>query len=654
MKAGFIADTCSKHLSARQVRGLLRLGDTVAPGDHDFPPFSQTEFVTHVDRMLDYMEPDDRQGLGLLLNLFSLSPKWAIKSLLLLCEQESRLPHPVAAPLRLLRLGLKGLVFTLYYSGLEDKEGHGPRILKTIGWDACTPSYLPEENVMTQTASASSTDILKFAKSKQRELRNLDVRQRLKYVSALKAIILREREIIIERIQNETNKSRSDALISEIFGVLDHLAFLEGEAVKALGDEKIKTPIALLGKKSRIYYEPLGTILIISPWNYPFYQAIVPIMAALVAGNCVVYKPSEVTPLRGLVEDLLTRAGIPEGWVQVVYGDGSIAQELIEQRPDKIFFTGSVATGKKIMQQASHQLIPVELELGGKDASIVFADANLKRAAAGVLWGALTNCGQSCTSVERIYVEQSCYQDFVQELVSQAQLIKQERDFNGDADIGGMTTQAQTDLVARHLQDALDKGAKLLSGANWDKKDPVIPPLILDNVTNDMLIATQETFGPILPLMPFNDESEAINRANDSAYGLSASVWGQDLERCQRVARALEVGNVSINNVMLTEGNHHLPFGGVKDSGIGRYKGVHGLRAFCNMKSVLIDSDSKKIEANWFPYTKKKYTIFSAMTAAAFGGGLANFLRFVIQGVRLESLAQKKRHSNTKELSQPK
>ncbi|PIP89714.1 MAG: aldehyde dehydrogenase [Bdellovibrionales bacterium CG12_big_fil_rev_8_21_14_0_65_38_15] len=496
---------------------------------------------------------------------------------------------------------------------------------------------------MTENVKLTPSQISKFSKDASKQIRELTIEQRLKYVTALKKLILREKEIIIERIQDDTKKSKSDALVSEIFGVLDHLSFLEKETKKALADEKIKTPIALLGKKSRIYYEPLGTILIISPWNYPFYQAIVPIMAAFVSGNASIYKPSEFTPLTGLVEDLMKRIGMNQHWVQVVYGDGQIGSQLIDQRPDKIFFTGSVATGKKIMQQAASQLIPVELELGGKDPSIVFADANIKRAASGVVWGALTNCGQSCTSVERVYVQDTCVDEFTAEVKSIVDEIKQSRDYDGDSDFGGMTTSNQVAIVKNHLDDAISKGATLLCGHQWDGKNEMIPALVLTNVTEEMLIAHEETFGPIIPIMGFNDENEVISRANNSPYGLSASVWSHDLKRCDRVARALEVGNVSINNVMLTEGNHYLPFGGQKNSGIGRYKGVHGLRSFCNMKSILIDSDSKKIEANWFPYSKKKYQLFSKMTDGAFSGGLINFLKFAIFGTLTEGLSQKRR-----------
>ncbi|MAZ48610.1 MAG: aldehyde dehydrogenase [Halobacteriovoraceae bacterium] len=483
--------------------------------------------------------------------------------------------------------------------------------------------------------------IREISRNAEPKLRSLSIDSRLRYISRLKEVILNKREMIIDRIQADNGKSRTDALVSEIFGVLDHLAWLEKYAAKALADEKVPTPVSLLGKSSKIYYEPMGTVLIISPWNYPFYQAIVPITASFVAGNAVIYKPSEVTPLTGLIEELLQAADFQPSWVQVAYGEGKMGADLIDQRPDKIFFTGSVATGKKIMAQASQYLIPVELELGGKDPSIVFEDANLERAVRGVLWGALTCTGQSCTSVEQVYVHESIYDKFKKMLLGEVSKIRQGTDSNGEGEIGRMTAHSQTKIVAEHLQDALDKGASLLFGDSWDRETDLIPPLVLENLQKNMLMVQEETFGPIVPLQKFSSEQELIDELNESKYGLSASIWSADKQRCDRVSRALKTGNVSINNVMLTEGNHNLPFGGVKDSGIGRYKGVHGLRAFCHSKSVLIDGNSSKCEVNWFPYTEKKYKSFDKMMVSLFSGGIGNFVKFALTGVGLESYSDK-------------
>ena len=369
----------------------------------------------------------------------------------------------------------------------------------------------------------------------------------------------------------------------------------------------------------------------------------VPVAAALAAGNTVVYKPSEWTPLEGLLESVLGEAGVPADWVRIAYGDGAVGEALIDERPDKIFFTGSTRTGRKIMRQAAEHVIPVELELGGKDAMIVFEDVNLRRAAAGAAWGAFTCTGQSCTSVERLYVQDSIYESFRDELVDEVRRIKVSAEATTDADVGAMTTDFQVAIVARHVEDTKARGGRFLTGGDWDGRDRLIPPMVVDEMRDDMLLSREETFGPVLPLFRFRTEEEVVRMANDSEYGLTASVWSKDLDRARRVARALSAGGVSINNVMLTEGNPALPFGGVKASGFGRFKGAHGLHAFCNIKSVLVDKDSAKIEANWYPYTPEKYRLFTRMTLGLFEGGWRNFVRFVVSGLKLEGYSKKAR-----------
>ncbi|WP_370894350.1 aldehyde dehydrogenase family protein [Janibacter sp. GXQ6167] len=469
------------------------------------------------------------------------------------------------------------------------------------------------------------------------------IKERVAHLARLRSAILARREEIIDVVQADTRKSRSDILVSEIFGGLDVVLWCEKNAADALADEKVPTPLTMMGKKSLIAYEPLGVLLVISPWNYPFYQAIAPIALAIAAGDTVVYKPSEHTPLTGLIESLLEDASFAPNWVQIIYGDGAVGADLLAQGPDKVMFTGSTATGKKIMAAAAEQLIPVELELGGKDAMIVFDDVDIDRAVAGALWGGLTSTGQSCTSVERIYVQDGIYDVFVPALVAGAQAIKQVVDADGDGDIGGMVTEAQVRVVAEHIADAKAKGATVRTGADWDGSNPLIPPMVITDIPGDALIASAETFGPVLPVYRFTTEAEAIERANASDFGLTGSVWSKDLDRATRVARALRVGGVSINNVMATEATPALPFGGVGNSGMGRYKGVAGLRAFAHAKSMVIDKDSSVIEANWFPYTKEKHELFTQMMLAWFSDRADRLPRFALFGTKLENYSKKAR-----------
>lgn len=625
--------TFSKYFSNLQIRGIRKAGDILVPEETGFRKFSSTPFIQEIDRMADYMTDEDRSGFAFLMGLFAVLPKPVVSGVLRLAAASEGGSGALTAPLRLINLGVKGVVYTLYYSDLTPDR----RIHKMLEWQTkCGEDPNAKIDVMTTAARAFHT-----ARTGQTSLSQLSVSDRVKYISKLRELVIAGQEEIIEAIQLETGKSRSDALMSEIFSVLDHLSYLEKFSEKVLSDRKVYTSLVLMGKTSKVFFEPMGTSLVISPWNYPFYQAIVPITLSFVCGNTTVYKPSELTPLKGLVEKFLDAAGIGSEWVQVVYGDGKLGSELIDQRPDKIFFTGSTRTGKRIMEQASKYLIPVELELGGKDPMIVFEDADLHRTTSGALWGAMTNSGQSCTSVERLYVHQSIFDRFRDELVAKAKAMTVGNDTNGSTDIGTMTSEEQVKIVARHLEDALSKGAKQLTGKTWDKTSKKIPPIVLEGVTETMLVYREETFGPLLPIISFTSEEEVVRMANDSEYGLSASVWSKDKTRAERVARKIKTGNVSINNVMLSEGNHALPFGGVKNSGFGRFKGEFGFYSFSNVKSVIVDSMSSKIEANWYPYTPKKHQLFRQMMAGAFSKGLGSLVRFIVNGLSLESYSGK-------------
>jgi aldehyde dehydrogenase (NAD+) len=639
----------SKYFSQNQLKGLLKAGDVILPGTDTSPSFSKTGCINHIDRMAEFLSEDDLGGLQMLFAVFRWIPKLIISLIMLACNHNKHFPGFFGAGLRMIEIGVKGAVFSPYYANLTASKYTGKKVYDIIGWNPKIvmhddKSY--QESVKINMENPSPEDIKSVydvARTAQPDIREWGVKKRLMFITNLKAVILENQEHILDRVQEDTGKSRFDAITAEIFGVLDFLDYLEKNAVKVLSDRKVSTPFALMGKKSKVYFEPLGTALLISPWNYPFYQAIVPICQAFIVGNAVVFKPSKATPLKGLVEDLLRQAGFLKGWVQIVYGQGSvIGDALVDGKPDKIFMIGSGPVGKRIMSRAAENLIPVELELGGKDPMIVFEDVNIDRAVAGAVWGGFTTTGQSCTSVERLFVHTDIYEQFKQTLVKETLKLTLGTDKDGSKDIGAVTTKAQVEEIARQVADAKDKGAVFLTGKDWDGKTSFVPPMVIEGVTKDMLVDREENFGPLLPIYSFSSEHEAIELANDPEYGLSASVWADDLKKADHVARQIYTGNVSINNVMLTEGNHALPFGGVQKSGFGRYKGEFGFYAFANIKAVLIDKNSKKMEANWFPYTSKKYRLFSNLTKALYSPGiLSAYIKGAFHGLRLESYVGK-------------
>lgn len=503
-------------------------------------------------------------------------------------------------------------------------------------------------NVLYTLPEPSDADIERaFQEARQAfaKVRGMSVRERLDETLKLKRFFLDNKEMIVDRVVQETGKARTDALVSEVFTVLDIIDYYDKHAERYLADAKVPTPVILWPKKSKIYYEPIGPVLIISPWNYPLNLAMIPMITAFVAGNSIVFKPSEWTPLKGLIEEIIEKSGFMRDAVHVVYGGKETGRKLIDQRPAKILFTGSTRAGRQIMEQAAKHLIPVELELGGKDPMVVFDDADIDRTAAGAVWGAMTNSGQTCTSVERLFVHERIYPQFVDALKQKIEKLShpsrdRDRPDAGDLDVGSMTARFQIEKVEDQVNDAKAKGATVHTGGTRTEDAQDFPPTLITDITDEMKIAHEETFGPVLTVQPFKTEDEAVRLANDSPYGLSASVWSKDIERATRVARAIETGNVSINNVLATQGNSALPFGGTKESGFGRYKGPHGLHSFSNIKSIMIDSGSK-YEPHWFPYTKEKYTLFSKLLDAVYDGGALWLIKTILVGMKLEAHVKK-------------
>lgn len=456
----------------------------------------------------------------------------------------------------------------------------------------------------------------------------LAVKERLRYIENLQYVIVERMDELVDIIVKNTGKVPVDALVADIMPTLEGIRYVLKHAEKILSRQKVKTPLLLIGKKSYVEYMPRGVVLVISPWNYPLQLAMVPAISALAGGNTVIIKPSEVTPLVGrYIEKLFQLSGFPEHVVQVAHGGKETGAAFVAGDPDYIFFTGSVRTGKIIQEVAARKLIPTTLELGGKDPFIVFEDANLKRAAKAAVWGAFTNAGQVCMSAERVYIEASIYEEFLYLLKQETEKLVQGTGF--DSDIGAMTYPLQKEIVKNHVLDALAKGARLITGIHPERWDQslLIPPMILTNVDHEMDVVCEETFGPVLPVIPFQTEEEVIRLANATPYGLNASVWTNDPQKAKRVASQLVSGAVTINEVIVSVANHYLPFGGAKESGIGRYHGKEGLTIFCHEKAIIYDRGKFNSEIHWYPY-QDKYDDFLSLFQSYFAKR-RNWIRFL-------------------------
>jgi succinate-semialdehyde dehydrogenase/glutarate-semialdehyde dehydrogenase len=415
-------------------------------------------------------------------------------------------------------------------------------------------------------------------------------------------VLLARQERFLDVICEDTGRSRMESLMMEVLPACDALSFYARRAGEMLADRKVAMHFLRM-KKLLVTYKPLGVVGVITPWNGPFILGLNPTVQALLAGNAVVVKPSEVTPRAGrLVFDLFAEAGLPADLLTVIDGDGSTGAALIESGVDKISFTGSPGTGRKVGEACGRNLIPCTLELGGKDAMIVCADADLERAAGGAVFGAFFNAGQYCCSTERVYAVEPIADELTRRVVDKARALR--LGTRGEFDLGPMTWPRQLEIVERHVEDARARGAKILCGGQ--RQGRFFQPTVLTDVTHEMLIMREETFGPVLPIMRVRDEEEAVRLANDSPYGLSGTVWTRDPARGVALARRLDTGSVCINDSSVTYGALEAPFGGRKHSGVGQVNGEAALRGFCFAQPIVIDRFGLKEEHVWQPYTEDK------------------------------------------------
>ncbi len=427
-------------------------------------------------------------------------------------------------------------------------------------------------------------------------------------------ILRKAREILLQRksevaglITAEKGSPYPESLSVEVLGVLEALNYYDRNLKKALHPKKMKHQVILFShKKSHFRFQPLGITLIISPWNFPFLIPSCDILSAIASGNTVVFRPSTSTPLTGLlIGDILIQAGLPPGVLNIVNCRVPRAEEMIlSPEFQTILFTGSVDTGKRIMELASRNLTRVVLELGGKDPMIVLEDADLERASRGAAWAAFMNTGQSCGSVERLYVAREIADEFIERVVRCVRELKVGNPEEPGVDIGPMTILSQLHVVEEHVRDAVSKGARVLSGGTKIKEFPgyFFQPTVLSGVDHSMKIMKEETFGPVLPIMVFSEPEEAIFLANDSPFGLTASVWTQNQKMAAWVAERIDVGTVTVNDHMYSFAEPRAIWGGIKQTGRGYTHGPFGLQELVNIKFTSHDFSRKRTQTWWFPY----------------------------------------------------
>ncbi|MGA8215984.1 MAG: aldehyde dehydrogenase family protein [Candidatus Sulfotelmatobacter sp.] len=439
---------------------------------------------------------------------------------------------------------------------------------------------------------------------------DLGVRKRIAVLREFQGKLHEKKSQIAEAITREAGKPVAEALTTEVLVVLDAVRFLIDNAYCLLRDEPVPHGnLATKLKSGWLVREPYGVVGIISPWNYPFSIPATETLAALVAGNAVVLKPSEFTSLVALeLKSLLHAAGVPQDVFQVVVGDGATGAALIHSRGrlgiDKLVFTGSVTTGKRIAAAAAERLLPVVLELGGKDPMLVLDDADVDVASSAAVWGAFVNAGQTCLSVERCYVQRSLYEEFLKACVEKTKKLIVTHGLNHNADVGPLIHQLQLMLVEEHVEDAKARGARVLAGGSRfpEMGANFYHPTVLADVTHEMRVMREETFGPVLPVMAFDGDDEAVELANDSEYGLAASVWTRNRERGERLARRIQAGAVMVNDVVSCFGISEAPHGGVKSSGVGRAHGRFGLEEMVRLKYLDVDRMPGMKKVWWYGY----------------------------------------------------
>jgi succinate-semialdehyde dehydrogenase/glutarate-semialdehyde dehydrogenase len=427
----------------------------------------------------------------------------------------------------------------------------------------------------------------------------LPLSDRARYMRRAAQAIIDQLDELAELLSREQGKPRNESLTMELLPTIDSLRWLADAGPGILEDERIALPIFLKQKRARFTYEPLGVVGVIAPWNYPWSIPFGEVAIALMAGNGVVLKPASLTPLIGeRIRQVFERAGLPEGLVRTVHGGGAVGQALVESSAAKIFFTGSVEVGRGVGEECARRMKGSVLELGGKDPMIVCADANLPNAISGCLWGGFANAGQTCSGIERVYVLEDVAERLAEGVVEGARQLRVGDPLDWNTEVGPMVSPEQLELVKELVDDAVAAGATLHCGG---AEPPFFKPAVLTGVTHDMRLMREEIFGPVIPIVTVSSEDEAIELANDSEFGLGASVWTTNRAKGERMARRVQSGMVWINDHMFSHGACSCSWGGVKQSGLGRSHSKFGLYECVNIK-LMTWEPSRTRDFWWHPY----------------------------------------------------
>jgi succinate-semialdehyde dehydrogenase/glutarate-semialdehyde dehydrogenase len=507
---------------------------------------------------------------------------------------------------------------------VANRDIEGPRSIVSI-------NPATEEEIATVSAldKTGAGDAVEAAKGAFPEWSRTPVKERQKILARWLAIMLDEAEDLARLVSMEGGKPVGEAQLVDVFPGLESLSYYSERLDEMLAFRPERPNQVLFAHWQAGYrFDPLGVFAIITPWNYPVTIPMGEIVPAVGAGNTVVFKPASATVLTGLaLGDMARRAGMPPGVLNTVALPGSVTDALLDH-PDvsKVFFTGSVDVGRHVGRRCAERIVPAQLELGGKDAAVVAADADIERTARGLVWAAFVNSGQTCASVERVYVEKPVFDRLLQRIVELTGEIRVGDPSLPDTDMGSLTTKGQRDIVARQVAEAIAAGARALTGGEPPAGPGFFyPPTVLVDVTDEMEVMREETFGPVMPVIPVDSLEEGIRRANDSDFGLTASGWTRSAATADRLQRELDAGTVTINEHLVTAGEVTGSWGGVRDSGIGRTHGRFGLLSMVNIKYVIRDMGGDEAMPWHYPYDEDFGRFMNAAMPLMYGKGVSKF-----------------------------